>query len=409
MSKHDVIIVGAGMAGLACALRLQKAGREVLLLEGSDRPGGRVRTDLVDGYLIDHGFQVLLTAYPEAVRHFDYKALDLQAFLPGAQVFTAEGWQTVGDPFRSLSDLIPTLQAEVGSLMDKARILLWRGAVVAAGDRVFVGRDLPLHELLTRTYGFSPKMVDRFFRPFLGGVFLDPSMQTSRRMADFVWQMFSAGTASIPRDGMGALAAQLAGKLAAGSLQTGRRVATAGPGAVTTEDGERLEAAEVVIATDLHQAARWLPHHAPDRGASGGHYLSFDAPASPGSRPVLHLNGEGAGPVNNLHVVTDLLPHAAPAGRALISVTCLGDAPNLAEVTNQLRRWFGPQVEAWRLVDNRSIPDALPRQAVGDLNPFERSVRVTGGLLVCGDHRDQSSIQGALRSGRRTAEAILER
>jgi hypothetical protein len=186
-------------------------------------------------------------------------------------------------------------------------------------------------------------------------------------------------------------------------------VATVKPGEVTTEDGERFQAGEVVIATELRQASAWLPYHAPDRGASGAHYLSFDAPKSPSGPPILHLNGEGDGPVNNLHVVTDLIPSAAPAGRALISVTSLEkEPPSEGAVRAQLSRWFGGEVSEWRLVDARSIPHALPRQAVGDLNPFERSVRVERGLLVCGDHRDQSSIQGALRSGRRAAEAILE-
>jgi hypothetical protein len=293
--------------------------------------------------------------------------------------------------------------------MDKARILLWRGAVVASGDRVFTDRDGTLLDLLQSSYGFSPKMVDRFFRPFLGGVFFDPSLSTSRRMANFVWQMFSAGDTAVPRNGIGAMPAQLAARLAPGSLQTGRRVATVKPGEVTTEDGERFQAGEVVIATELRQASAWLPYHAPDRGASGAHYLSFDAPKSPSGPAILHLNGEGGGPVNNLHVVTDLIPSAAPAGRALISVTSLEkEPPSEGAVLAQLSRWFGSEVSEWRLVDARSIPHALPRQAVGDLNPFERSVRVERGLLVCGDHRDQSSIQGALRSGRRAAEAILE-
>lgn len=408
MSKAEVVVVGAGLAGLACALRLQQAGREVLLLEASDRAGGRVRTDLIDGYRIDHGFAVLLTAYPEAKRVFDYEGLDLHSFLPGARIFADGQWQVVGDPFRHPADLWSTLVADVGTVMDKARILLWRGAVVAAGDRVFTERDGTLLDLLQSTYGFSPKMVDRFFRPFLGGVFLDPSLSTSRRMADFVWQMFSAGSAALPREGVGAMPAQLAARLSPGTLQLGRGVSRVAPGEVWTTDGEWYQADEVVIATDMKQAASWLPYHAPDRGGSGGHYLSFDASKSPSGPPILHLAGDGDGPVNNLHVVTDLIPSAAPNGRSLICVTSLGGPkPEEAAVRAQLTGWFGNEVSEWRLIDARSIPDALPRQAVGDLNPFERNVRVERGLLVCGDHRDQSSIQGALRSGRRAAEAIL--
>lgn len=406
MREVETLIIGGGLAGLACALTLQQAGREAVIVEADSTPGGRVRTDHVGGFTIDRGFQVLLTAYPEAQRWLDLEALDLRRFVPGARIHTASGWQQLGDPLRRPGDLWPTLRADVGTLADKARILRWRLRVAGLGHGA--GRpDELLVDALPGSLGFSRVMISRFLAPFLGGVFLDPELRVSRRMADFVWQMFSSGHATVPARGMQAIPEQLAARLQPGSLVTGVRALALHELGVDCSDGLR-PARHTVIATTMREAARLLDEPSIDRSSQRCTHWSFAAPTSPVGEAVLCLDGERAGPVNNLHAVTDLVPEASPDGRALISATELGDSANEGAVRAQLTGWFGGEVESWELLQRRTIAEALPRQRPEDLRPWERPPRRGDRLWLCGDHRTQSSIEGALRSGRLTAEALLQ-
>ena len=201
----DVVVVGAGLAGLVCAAELTTAGLDVALLEAGDGVGGRVRTDLVEGFRLDRGFQVLLTAYPHARAHLDLAALDLRTFSPGAKIRTARGFATVSDPFRDPGRLPATLAAPVGSLLDKARIGLLRAQVRRGSvEDVWQRPEVSTAERLAGL-GFSARMVDAFFRPFLGGVLLDRELTTSSRQFDFVFRCFSEGQVAVPAQGMQAI------------------------------------------------------------------------------------------------------------------------------------------------------------------------------------------------------------
>ncbi len=205
-----VIIVGAGLAGLACARELVRRGVACTVLEASDEAGGRVRTDQVEGFQLDRGFQVLLTGYPEAASLLDYQALQLHAFHPGALVRYAGRFHRISDPLRRPQDLLSSLMSPIGSLGDKLRILRLRGDALNRRLCAQAGRgDRTTMEAL-HSYGFSPAMRDRFLRPFLGGVFLDQSLSIPCRHFEFVWAAFSRGAIALPQRGMGAVAAQLA-------------------------------------------------------------------------------------------------------------------------------------------------------------------------------------------------------
>jgi phytoene dehydrogenase-like protein len=418
MSDPDVLIVGAGLAGLACARALAVAGLTPLLLEADDVPGGRVRTDRIDGFLCDRGFQVLLTAYAEVPHVVPMDALDLRRLEPGARIRLGEGWADLGDPLRRPSALLPTLRAPVGTLGDKVGILRWRADV---------GRGLP-DSLLTREpdattaawlagrRGFSPRMIDTFLRPFLAGIFLDPTLGTSRRMADWVWRMFSAGHAAIPAQGMGELPRQMAAALPEGALQTGVRVHALTRDSVTLGDGTRLQARAVVLATDMDTTARLLGDRAPARPWCGTTCFYFDAPEDPVGRPLLVLNGTGQGPINSLHAVSAVQPAAAPAGRTLMSVSVVGPPPAdggglvalRAAVVDQLVAWYGARARDWRPVHHCAIPRALPAQAPGMLPPSLRAVGHPSGVFLAGDWLETASIQGALVSGRNAALAVID-
>ena len=382
---HDVIVVGAGVAGLACAQRLVAAGRAPLVLERSDTVGGRVRTDVVDGFLLDHGFQVLPLAYPEAKAVLDYDRLGLGEFARGAIIRADGRFRRLADPRQAPVRSLRALAGGVVGVRDGAAVLkLLRGS-----DEETTAADA------LRRAGVSRATVERFFAPFLRGIFLEERLTTSSRFLDFVLKSFADGPAALPRGGMGSIASQLADGL---DVRTGTAVATVGPSAVSLETGEQLRAKAVVVATSGIVDE-------PKHGWNGVTCVYYDAPETPLPGPWLVVNGEG-GPINNLCVPSEAVPSYAPAGRALVSLSILGAGePDLEAVLRQLRGWFGSSVTQWRHLRSYRIPRALPSYPVGGFG--QPSVRLADGLYACGDHREHPSLNGALASGRRAAEAVL--
>ena len=412
----DVIVVGAGLSGLSCAMHLQRAGRQVVVLEASNGVGGRVRSDVVQGFTLDRGFQVLLTAYPEAKAVLDYQTLQLRNFKPGAFVQLGTKRAYISDPLREPAAVLKTLAADVGSMVDKGRVgFLQLEAARRTIDQCFQGPDVSTADYL-RGRGFSSTMIERFFRPFFGGVFLDADLATSSRMFEFVFTMLAEGANAIPATGMGAISNQLAETLSTGTIRLGQRVAAVAPGRVTLLDQGTLEAAAVVVATDGPHAAKLLPNSGwQEPGSQPVSCLYFSADTPPFTERAIMLNGLGPqdGPINNLCVPSNISADLAPAGKHLVSVSVLGSHDSSTEgdlqakVREQMNRWFGDAVANWKHLRTYNIAHALPTQTPGVLSQPERPVALGEGLYVCGDHRDTASIQGALRSGRRTAEAIL--
>ncbi len=406
----DAVIVGAGLAGLCCARELHAAGLQVLVLERSDAAGGRVRTDAVDGFLLDRGFQVLLTAYPEARRALDYERLGLRTFESGALIRRKGRFSRIADPFRHPLQALGALPDSPGPLPDKLRVARLRRRLSRFSlNEVLTAPQVSTAEAL-RLEGFSPELVQAFFRPFLGGIFLDPSLETSSRLFAFVFKLFAEGEAAVPAAGMQAIPRQLADGLPEGAVRYGTTVESASPGEVVLAGGERIAAGAVVVAADGPEAAR-LTGAVPAPASRAVTTLHYAAERSPLGEPVLVLDGEGRGPVNDLCVPSDVAPSYAPPGAALVSASVLGipplgDEQLDAAVREQLRDWFGSQVDGWRLLRALRIPFALPAQPPAALDPPERAVRVRDGLFVCGDHRATASIQGAMVSGRRAAAAV---
>ena len=409
-SEQTVLIVGGGLAGLACAVRLHEAGAKPTIFEASDAVGGRVRTDLVDGFLLDRGFQVYLDAYPEAGNLLNKTSLDLRPFKPGALVYQGERLLRVMDVFRAPRHLVTSALAPIGSFADKLRVALfkWRLSWVSIPD-IATHEDMST-ELYLQRAGFSTRMIDVFFRSFYGGIFLERELRTSSRMFEFTFKMFSQGSATLPARGMGEIPRQLNMRLPCGTVRLGAQVTDIHSHGVTLKSGETIAGDAVVVATDASSAARLLPKtNFPEPAWRSVTCLYFAAARSPLNEAIIALNGTGSGLVNNVCVPSDLAPDYAPPGQALISVSVLG-LPNLTDfesiVLIELESWFGSEVHEWRHLRTDQIERALPEQAPG-LGNSGAGFRKHAGIFVCGDHLWSASIEGAIISGQRTANAIL--
>ena len=400
----DVAIVGAGLAGLTAARELQRVGRSVQVIERSDDIGGRVRSDVVDGFILDRGFQVLLTAYPEAERQLDYERLQLASFEPGAVVWRDGRASVVVDPFRSPGRALATVFAPIGTLGDKVRVAMLRRRVRSGpAARLMYGPDVATVSAL-RTAGFSSTIIERFFRPLFAGIQLDPALGTSSRMFEIIFRSLSEGRSAVPAAGMGAIPRQIANDLSPGVVRVNTEVMGIDGTTVRLADGEVINARTVLIATEGPVAHR-LVGTRPVASRSVG-CVYFAASTAPSHHKMVMLDGSSTGPALNVALMSNVAPSYAPAGRHLIACATPGltESDLALDVRRQLRSWWGPQVDAWDHLRTDRIEHGQPDQSP----PFspKRRVALGNGLFVCGDHRDTGSIQGALFSGRRAAEAI---
>lgn len=406
----DVLIIGAGLSGLACGRHLADAGISFQIIEAADGIGGRVRTDQFEGFLLDRGFQVLLTAYPEAQRTLDYHALDLKKFAPGAFSFFAGRMNKLVDPWRTPGGWGEALRSDFGTFFDKLRILRLRSRLRASSiDQIFKHPERSTKEALVSA-GFSDEFIHRFFRPFFGGILLDGELKSSSRMFEFIFKMLSEGHIAVPSRGMGAIPAQLASHLPEDSICLNTHAESLHENELTLSGGDTLSARAIVVAADGPSAAHLVGEAEPASRSVTCFYYSADEPPLP--QPMLVLNGDGAGPVNNFAVISQVAPSYAPVGKSLVSVSVLGTQALTEQqlggfIIAQMKNWFGPVARTWCYLKSYRIPHAQPQQFPGALEPPQRPVRVRPGIYLCGDHRDNASIHGAMLSGRRAAEAVL--
>ena len=424
----DVVVVGAGVAGLNCARALHRSGGiDVKVLEASDGVGGRVRTDVVDGFKLDRGFQIFLTSYPEARKALDYNALDLQPFYAGALVRFQGGFHVVADPFRHLFDALGSLTPAnpIGSPVDKVLVGVKRTLLLLRSvEEILRDQDESTIEERLQRDGFSPAIIDRFFRPFLGGIFFRRDLSTTSRLLNFVLRMLATGSNCLPSGGIGAVAEQLAAGLPKDAIMLNTAVRSVkedgatGEVVVELENGERVRAKKVVVATEGPQAAKLLgdalersPSQKGDPVGTACLYFSADEPPRKGN--YLYLDGDNKGSiVNNCCVPSEVSSSYAPAGKSLISVSVIGTRPDLddeelqRQVLDELAGWFGrDKVSAWAHLRTYRIPFSQPPQTPP--TDLFKTLKLTENIYVAGDHRMTATLDGALWSGRLVAEQII--
>lgn len=395
----DVLVVGAGLAGLTCAVELESLGLAVRVLERADRVGGRIRTQRIDGFLCDVGFQLLNPAYPQVRRSIDVGALGLQQFAAGVRVDQGERSVRLGDPRREPRLLGPTLRSGLLDVREIAGLLRWAAPVVVAPRRTIRAEDRTVAEAWDAA-GVRGPLRRQVLQPFLSGVLADDPGQASNTFVRLLVRSFLLGTPGLPREGMQALPDQLAGRLI-GAVETGTEVLGVGPGPVVRTASGSMRARAVVVATDLPAAtALDLTSARPTGGLTTWWY------AAPGGLPrdrLLCVDGQG-GPVANTAVVSAAAPSYAPPGRDLVQLTALS-AAGLTDDRARAeagRLWHTDTADLQLLV-RHDVRDALP--VTRPPLPIRRTVDLGDGLFLCGDHQDTPSTQGALASGHRTARA----
>ena len=410
-----VIIVGAGLAGLTCAKVLRERSAEVVVFEASDGVGGRVRTDALDGFLLDRGFQVYFTSYPVSKRHLDHAKLDFRSFDPGAIIHRGREKSILSDPLRDPGALVPSLLSDAASLEDKLRTAELAAKIVpgtaATADEEGGDADVSTLDYL-RASGLSERFIDSFFRPFYGGVFLSRSLYTSSRVFRFTFRMLAAGQTVVPARGMGEIPKQLGAHLPDGAvhlnspvdalLREGERVVG------VRAAGQEHEADAVVVATDALEAGRLTDEDVPE-GSVGEVCLYYETSGLASAKKVL-LNAEEEVFVNNAVEISNVSEQYAPEGRHLLYAVTLGgfdlpDAELYRRGVQDLSEWY-PEAD-FRPLALRRIPYGQFAQPPEIHRSLPRNRTATPGLFLAGEYTVDSSINGSMLSGEKAAREVL--
>ncbi|MBS1706127.1 MAG: FAD-dependent oxidoreductase [Armatimonadetes bacterium] len=403
--SEPVVVVGAGLAGLACARCLGDHGIDALVLEAGAQLGGKVQTDLTDGFRLDRGFQVYFTAYPTASRYLHEPDLDLRFFEKGALIFDGRGFQTISDDHKLESALAGVVPAR-----DVAKLLAWNKRVGEMTDQaIWNSADEPALDLLLGL-GFSSQLINQFARPFFGGIFLDRSLSVSSQVFTHVWKMLMEGKTGITAGGMGRLSENLSKGV---HVRLNARVVEVSGRSVLLDSGDRIPASGVVVATEP-DVASMLTGEAIDFSYRSSTCVYFATPEPPTDRPILLLNGTGKGLVNEVVPVSVIDPETAPKNSSLVSATILG-IPQVADlqlsqlVLKELEEWFPTlSLHRWRLLRVDRISRAQMEQPSGFRKLIPPIRCKQPGVYRAGEYMEFSSIEGAIRSGEKAALAVVQ-
>ena len=403
----SIHIIGGGISGLIAARVLEEYGLSATIIEATDRLGGRVKTDVVDGYSLGHGFQVLLTAYPAAKKYLDFDALALQEFLPGSAIFKNGKQKIIGDPLRNLSLLLPTLFSGIGTVNDKIKILaLNRRLKKKSIQNIFAEKEQTTHVYL-ENIGFSEAIITNFFTPFFSGIFLENKLDTSSRMFEFVYKMFGEGNAALPKDGIQAIPKQLFEKLKSTTIIFNTKVKSVENGSIILESGETLKSNFTIIATQASGLVSNLKNQATLWKSCDTLY--FEVAKREIKKPLIGLIAMHNALINNIFYHTSLQT-SATATKELLSVTVI-DRQNLTnkqlvtEVQKELKELCN--IDFCTFIKQYNIPMALPNLQDIQYEMLPSETRLTETIFLAGDTQLNGSLNAAMIAGERAALEVI--
>jgi len=404
--EQSVHIVGGGISGIIAALELESAGLKPTIYEKEDQLGGRVRTDYIDGYPFDHGFQVLLTAYPEAQHYLDYEQLDLQYFLSGSRVCYEGKTVRIGDPLSSSTFWLDSFDPTLSTLKDKVKTLQLSLRL----------KNKPLTDIFDKEetsalqylqgLGFSDRVIERFFKPFFGGIFLETELHTSSRLFEFLFKMFGTGNSVIPAGGMQKITDQLISKLQHTTIHTGTAVEDIRSRSIKLSDGRNISSGHIIIATNLNHlmsnkdSTKWK--------RSVNYYFEIEAPTY--TDKIITLSAKPNRLVNNYYYPTNLMAH--PQGKTILSTTVLDDQgfgkETLMKKINEELKESGVKGDL-KLITSYDIPYSLPDLTDIQYKLTPDKIELDKGIYNCGDHTMMGSLNAAMYSGRYVAQHIINK
>lgn len=403
--KETIYIIGAGVSGLIAAFELEKEGLKPVIIEQTGEIGGRVKTISEKGYAMDLGFQVLLSAYPLAKNYLDMDALELKKLESGAMIYVNNKTYRIGDPLRNLNVLFPTLFSNIGSIIDKVKILKLNSRLKHKSiDEIFNSPEVSTLQYLI-DFGFSDKIIERFFKPFFGGIFLESSLKTSSRMFEFVYKMFGEGYATIPKLGIGEISNQLGEKLNNTDFRFNSEVKEITKDKILMSSGEEIPHNGVILAANSNSIIN--PYKRPVIEWKACMCIYFEVDQTNIPKNTIALISDSESYANNLYAYTDV-----KTGNNILSVTAIDfdkktDEEIIDKINSEVKKYTGAlkikYIQHYRI--NKALPDIQNLKMTFQ----QKEDKVNNNIFLAGDSLMNGSLNAAMESGRLAAKALLEK
>jgi len=406
-SDYKIHIVGAGISGLVAAKILEESGYHPTIIEATNEVGGRVKSDIVDDYILDHGFQVLLSSYPAAQKYLDFKTLDLQEFLPGATIFKDGKRQTIGDPLRKISLLFPTLFSSIGSFSDKLKILKLNTFLKKKSIQEIFKSEEKSTLIYLKEYGFSNEIISDFFKPFFSGIFLEPNLETSSRMFEFVYKMFGEGMAVIPKAGIQAIPIQIKSQLKKTSFKFNTKVSEIKNDIIVLEDKTEIKTHFTIVATEASQLISNLKNQEIEWKSCDTLY--FETQKRVIRKPIIGLIADETALINNIFYHTSVAT-SSTGKKELLSVTVLkehslNEVDLIKKVQKDLLAFCS--IKDAKFLKRYQIKKALPKLNNLQYEISHTETKLTSNIFLAGDQLLNGSLNAAMIAGEKAAKGVI--